>query len=321
MTKNPTAFISYSWDSPQHQKWVVNFANRLREKGIDATIDVFETQKGTTNLYSMMADNIRIKDFVLAILTNNYKERADKMSGGVGFETRLLLPLIQSNKDKIIPIIREKDKTDTVPFYLQGVYYIDFSDDTKFEEKFKELLYRLLDVPIYEASPLGGIPNLRSMNSKELNDDKFNDYSSLIPSFKKITDLDKNRFMKDSFEKMKKVFTKLLKDTKIKNPNFEYEQEDLTSKKVLFKMYIDGNLKYSIKMWVGSNFSKIDNINFSYGNMIYQGDNSMNEIVTCEIDSHNNLSLKRTMNIFSENESCAAEDIAKEIWKEIIHWI
>jgi len=27
------------------------------------------------------------------------------------------------------------------------------------------------------------------------------------------------------------------------------------------------------------------------------------------------------MNIFSENESCAAEDIAKEIWKEIIHWI
>ena len=35
----PSAFISYSWDNPKHKDWVLALATRLREKGIEVTLD------------------------------------------------------------------------------------------------------------------------------------------------------------------------------------------------------------------------------------------------------------------------------------------
>ena len=43
--KNPTVFISYSWDNPRHKEWVIALANELRRNGIDATLDEFITQR------------------------------------------------------------------------------------------------------------------------------------------------------------------------------------------------------------------------------------------------------------------------------------
>lgn len=37
---------------------VANLVNLLRGKGVDVSAYVFETQKGTTNLYNMMVKNI-----------------------------------------------------------------------------------------------------------------------------------------------------------------------------------------------------------------------------------------------------------------------
>ncbi len=65
----------------------------------------------------MMVENIRTKDFTIIILTNNYSKKADDLEGGVGFETELLLPLIKSNKGKIIPIVRDKSQErNRIPF-------------------------------------------------------------------------------------------------------------------------------------------------------------------------------------------------------------
>ncbi|AOT70556.1 SEFIR domain-containing protein [Geosporobacter ferrireducens] len=58
--KITTAFLSYSWDSPDHEKWVINLTNRLRiEGGIDANCDKFEIYTQTTDLYSMMFHLLR----------------------------------------------------------------------------------------------------------------------------------------------------------------------------------------------------------------------------------------------------------------------
>lgn len=322
MTKRRSVFVSYSWDSIEHKEWVINFTNKLRAAGIDATIDVFETQKGTTNLYSMMVNNIKIKDSVILILSSNYAKKADELEGGVGFETEMLLPLIMSNKNKIIPIIKNNNKEKPIiPFYLEGINYIDFSDDNKFAEKFEELKHRILEIPLYTVAELGEIPNLKSKNLEETDSDNLDDFSKLIPNFKQITDLDKNRFMKKSFEEIKNFFIVLLKNTKNRNSNFDYEYEDITSKKTIFKLYLDGNLKYSIKMWSASNYGNIENINFLYGNIISYEDNSMNEIVKCELDEDNNLKLRMTMNIRSNKKPSTAKDVAIEIWENSLTWI
>lgn len=42
----PKVFISYSHDSQEHKKWVLEFATRLRNSGVDAILDQWELQPG-----------------------------------------------------------------------------------------------------------------------------------------------------------------------------------------------------------------------------------------------------------------------------------
>ena len=98
--KNTTAFISYSWDSMEHQQWVIGLTNELRKKGIVATMDLFETQQGTVNLNQMMIKNIKDSDYVVIVLTEEYAKKSNEFQGGVGFETMLTIPDIKNNLKK-----------------------------------------------------------------------------------------------------------------------------------------------------------------------------------------------------------------------------
>ena len=42
----PKVFVSYSHDSQQHKKWVLEFATRLRQAGIDANLDLWALKPG-----------------------------------------------------------------------------------------------------------------------------------------------------------------------------------------------------------------------------------------------------------------------------------
>lgn len=140
----PKVFISYSWDNEEHKKWVLSLAATLRDNGVDASMDVFETQKGTTHLTEMMVKNIRDNDYTIIVMTTGYAKKADSMEGGVGTETRLLQNVINSNANKVIPILRNPlNSSKCIPFYLDGYHYIDFSEDKKFNNNIENLLYRI----------------------------------------------------------------------------------------------------------------------------------------------------------------------------------
>ncbi|AOT70555.1 hypothetical protein [Geosporobacter ferrireducens] len=94
-------------------------------------------------------------------MTENYAKKADSRQGGVGFETMLTTPVLLENKDKLVFITRHNgDRSKAIPFHLKSFYVIDFSDGTKFNEKFKELLHRIYKVPLYEKAIIGKKPNL-----------------------------------------------------------------------------------------------------------------------------------------------------------------
>lgn len=200
--EHKSAFISYSWDSEEHKQWVMDFANLLRSKGgVNATIDRFITQSNTTNLNAMMIKNMRNNDFVIVVLTEKFAEKADNFQGGVGFETLFSLPILQENPDKLIFVLRHKTNfRNAFPFHLQGNYAIDFSDDSKFDESFQELIHRIQGVPLYEMDPVGPVPELRPRNSKMATPSIFSDLE--IPNLKQITDKDKIEFMKNSFNEI-----------------------------------------------------------------------------------------------------------------------
>lgn len=323
MEKSPTAFISYSWDSKEHMEWIARLVNLLREKGVDATADIFETQKGTTNLYTMMVKNIRDNNYTVIVLTHNYAEKADELQGGVGFETSMLIPLVQENLQKIIPIIRCNDNVlKAIPFYLKGIHYIDFSNPDNYQEKFDELLYRIYKVDLMEKSPLGKKPDLRPRKAVATEYVIINDFDDLVPDFRGITDIDKNKFMKNSFIQIRDGLVQILESTKKKNPNFDFDYENISSRKTIYKMYISGSQKYAIKLWIGNGLgARIETINLAYGNHISESDNSMNEIIDCEVNRDNTLKLRMTLNMFGDKEVSTPPEVLKEIWQNVVQWL
>ena len=97
-------FISYSWDSKEHQEWVVALTNELRSTyGVDAKCDVL---LDNPNLFSMMVQEANENDKIIIVDTKRYTEKADHEQGGVGYETRLFYNFFQKRPQKLIVIKR-----------------------------------------------------------------------------------------------------------------------------------------------------------------------------------------------------------------------
>jgi len=154
----PNAFISYSHDSQEHKKWVLEFATRLRNSGVDAILDQWELQPGD-DIPHFMERNLASADRVLMVCTDRYVERANAGAGGVGYEKMIvtadLLKTIDSNK--VIPIIRQQG-THNVPTFLKTKLFIDFSSVDQAEYAFDELLRTLHGAPLFKKPPIGDKP-------------------------------------------------------------------------------------------------------------------------------------------------------------------
>ena len=168
----------------------------IERKGVICTIDKTITQQATTNLNTMMVQNMKNNDYIIIVLTENYAQKADNLQGGVGFETTLSLPILQENPEKLIFILRHKGKfADAFPFHLKGYYAIDFSDDTQFDDKFAELQHRIYSIPLYEEAPIGDIPNLQPRKTILKESQPSIDFSYVsLSSLNTVTDLDKEMF-------------------------------------------------------------------------------------------------------------------------------
>jgi hypothetical protein len=158
----PSAFISYSHDSPTHREWVLQLATRLRQSGVDAILDMWALQPGD-DLPAFMERNLVAANRVLMICTEKYVEKANAGAGGVGYEKMIatadLMRSIDSNK--VIPLIRQTGAR-RVPTFLSSKLYLDFSREELFEFSFDELIRTLHNAPVYVKPALGGRPTFES---------------------------------------------------------------------------------------------------------------------------------------------------------------
>lgn len=147
--KVPKVLISYSWDGETHQQWVSKLASTLTEKKIYVYYDKYDLYAGK-NMLHFMETSIKEADKILIIMTPEYKNKAEKRIGGVGYETSIITAEIYANQDsdKFIPI-RRGDRKYCTPNFLKSIIDIDMSDDSKFDDKVEELIkiiYRQLDI-------------------------------------------------------------------------------------------------------------------------------------------------------------------------------
>ncbi|WP_157282731.1 SEFIR domain-containing protein [Pedobacter antarcticus] len=79
----PLIFISYCWESKDHEDHVISFANKLSSFGYHLEIDKIITQRhSSTHFIQMMEEGFFKSDKVIVILSEGYKVKADKFEGG-----------------------------------------------------------------------------------------------------------------------------------------------------------------------------------------------------------------------------------------------
>lgn len=136
-----TVFISYSWDSEDHKEWVKDLAIKLRNDGIDATLDQWELALGD-QLTHFMEKKIRESKYVLIICTPDYCEKSNHRKGGVGYEDHVMTAEVyqKENHRKFIPILAKGSWEDATPSWLLGKCRIDLSTPESSEKYEKEYL-------------------------------------------------------------------------------------------------------------------------------------------------------------------------------------
>jgi len=159
-TTVPKVFLSYSHDSAEHKQWVLDLATRLKHAGIDSRIDAWGLGAGA-DLPHFMETQLAEVDRVIMVCTEKYVEKANKGTGGVGYEKMIVTSSLMSSIDdiKIIPIIRQQGTND-VPTFLKSKLYIDFSNDNEFESVIDELMREIHGSPLYKEPELGSNPYL-----------------------------------------------------------------------------------------------------------------------------------------------------------------
>jgi hypothetical protein len=156
----PRVFVSYSHDTVEHQKRVLDLADRLRADGIDAEIDQYNASPPEG--WPLWCERqIASADVVLMVCTETYHRRVsgDEERGkglGVVWEARIIRQSLydaSAVSDKFVPVFFSDASPEYIPAPIKGGthYVIDTEDG------YDELYRRLTAQPRLLRPALGTI--------------------------------------------------------------------------------------------------------------------------------------------------------------------
>ncbi|MCM1986937.1 tetratricopeptide repeat protein [Methanococcoides seepicolus] len=139
-------FISYSHDSPQHEKKVLDLSNKLCHDGIDCYIDRYE-RSPSMGWPLWMHNQIDGADFVLVVCTETYKRRylrkeEPSKGKGVKWEGAIITQELYESggeNEKYIPIVLSSDNSEFIPTILKGATYYDLDEKNEYNELYSHL--------------------------------------------------------------------------------------------------------------------------------------------------------------------------------------
>lgn len=134
-------FISYAWENDV-KIWVKEFADRLRSDGVEVHLDQSDLVPGD-RLPKFMEEQITSSDYVLIICTPAYKKKANKRTGGAGYEGNIISAELMncSNERKFIPVMLKGTVKNAIPTFLAGKLWVDLSGDGNlYETNYQDLI-------------------------------------------------------------------------------------------------------------------------------------------------------------------------------------
>jgi len=170
VSDNPVVFISYSWDDEAHKEWVLNLADRLCSDGIDVILDRYYLKPGK-NLPHFVENSIARAERIIIVFTPNYKLKADKRTGGVGYEYSIMNAELYENQttnETVIPILRRGSKEESIPVFMRQFIHIDIRNDDNLENSYADLLREIYNEPAIQKPKLGTKPTFEKRKTEEV---------------------------------------------------------------------------------------------------------------------------------------------------------
>ena len=160
--QSPTAFVSYSHETPEHNERVEQLAGKLRDDGVDCEIDSFQFSP-PEGWPSWMLQQLQARDFCIVVCTETYARRAagQDVSGagkGVMWEARGLRQILYESgrNDGVIPIVFDLADVNYIPLELRDATYYDLSAAIGYTRLYRALTHQ----PRVERRPLGAVRRL-----------------------------------------------------------------------------------------------------------------------------------------------------------------
>ncbi len=145
-TQPPRVLLSYSHDSPEHEARVLALSDRLRDDGIDAILDQYETFP-KQGWIQWMNQQLEHAQFVLVVWTETYLRRAKgEEEAGVGLgathESNLVQQLLYNSgglNDKFIPVVFTADDRAHIHLTMQRYTFFRLTSDAGYEALYRHL--------------------------------------------------------------------------------------------------------------------------------------------------------------------------------------
>lgn len=162
-SKEPKAFISYSWRDTAHQELVRHWADRLLGDGVNVILDAYDLKEGhDKNAFMEKMVTDASVSHVLVFCDKTYMEKADERKAGVGTESQIISQEVYKKvgQSKFIPIVCELDEAETpyLPAFLKSRIWIDFSTSEAVNQNWEQLIRLLYGKPQHVKPKQGKTP-------------------------------------------------------------------------------------------------------------------------------------------------------------------
>ena len=123
--------------------------------GINTILDQWDLNFGDS--ISKFMEKIESVDKIIIVCSPLYKEKADTLKDGVGYEKRIIVEKLKKGEySKVIPITPFKLE-ESIPIFLSDIYIAVFNEKN-YDEVFLELIRNIYGKPRIEKPQLGEMP-------------------------------------------------------------------------------------------------------------------------------------------------------------------
>ena len=298
----------------EDREYVQKVAECLKSKGVEVFYDKYEESVlWGKDLYTHLDNFYRNEaKFCLMFLSENYAKKLWTRHERESAQARAF----RENEEYILPI--KLDDTE-IPGIRPTIGYLDGRAQSP-EDICKATL-----------SKLGEYETKAEKNEVPPGDTEEDDKTIYIPKVSRtITDLEKKKFLKSSFDEIRDYFSEALDKLKKSNQHIEVEIDDITNKKFTAAVYVEGELRAQCKIWLGGLINSGNGISYAEGTsgIDINNDNSMNDNATVENDGHElyfrilGMSFGYVEGMHDINLTRAsANDVAKYYWGRFTNYL